>query len=153
MDADLCKRSQSTIASQAGPLVAENRSSQICERTEIRRLLEQSLAAKRRFRRTTLLQLGYSNDGYIQQRFPAWFVRSGKDCSTENCTPRGNEDGLVEALREVLSDTRRASKAARCVSTDTLRSHFPDLIAVFGHASASHVSSGCGTEKSTSVCA
>ncbi len=131
VDADLCKRiAVNYRQSGRSHWWRKPGAARICERTEIRRLLEQSLAAERPVSAHHIAaRLGYSNDGYIQQRFPALCRAIRQKIAAQKIARlAAMKTGLVEALRESPVPTlHELAKRLGCVSTDTLRSHFPDL--------------------------
>ena len=131
VDASLCKQiAVNYRQSGSSHWWRKSGATRICERTEIQRLLEQSLAAERPLSAHHIAaRLGYSNDGYIQQRFPALCraIRH-KIAALKIARLAAMKTGLVEALRESPVPTLHAlAKRLGCVSTDTLQSHFPDL--------------------------
>ena len=132
VDADLCKRiAVNYRQSGRSHWWRKPGATRICERTEIRRLLV-AIACRRvgRFRRTTLLpgsaivmMATFNSDS-----LPC-AARSGKRLQHRKSNSlAAMKTGLVEALRESPVPTlHELAKRLGCVSTDTLRSHFPDL--------------------------
>ena len=95
--------------------MAETRSGQDLRANRVRRLPERSLAAERPVSaHHVAARLGYRNDGYIQQRFPALCRAIRQKIAAQKIARlAAMKTGLVEALGESPVHTARASEAAR----------------------------------------
>lgn len=102
----------------------------ICERTAIRRLLEQSLAEERPISTHHIAAgLGYANDGYIRQRFPDLSRAISQKIAAQKIARLASlKSTLDDALRESsVPNLNRLTKRVGFASSDTLWNHFPDL--------------------------
>jgi hypothetical protein len=102
----------------------------ICERVDIRKLLERSLAEEHpRSLYALAVSLGYANEGYIQRKFPALCHAIRERIRSEKKARIGNmEETLKAALTEEtppsLEDVR---KRVGYLTSTVLRNHFPAL--------------------------
>jgi len=102
----------------------------ICERSKIRRLLEDSLAKERPVSVHYLsASLGYLNDGYIRQRFPDLCRAISQKIEAQKIARfAAVKRFLGEAVQECSVPTLHdLAKRLGYASADPLRRHFPDL--------------------------
>jgi len=105
-------------------------STRICETARLKEILKQSLKSPEPTSvHQIAAQLGYSNDGYIQQKFPQLCTAIGKKIArTKQARPARMRQVLENALREHPAPTLVELSQRLGYSTSTvLRTHEPDL--------------------------
>jgi hypothetical protein len=131
VDAELCKRIAANYRhSGRSHWWRRPGATRICERTAIKKLLEQSLAAERSISTHRIAaSLGYVNDGYIRQRFPDLSRALSQKIAVQKIARLAAiKNLLVDALRERPVPTlRNLAKRAGVASATTLLDRFPDL--------------------------
>lgn len=95
-------RAYSSCRRRSLSLVAKNGSARICERVDIRKLLERSLAEEHpRSLYALAVSLGYTNEGYIQRKFPQLCSAIREKIRSEK---RARISNMEEALKSALTE-------------------------------------------------
>lgn len=102
----------------------------ICERVDLRRILEQSLAQEWPVSPHRIAaSLGYANDGYLRRKFPDLCRAIAKKIAAQEAERLANmERYLTEALKEDPAPTLQdLGRRLGYSSSDCLQLHFPGL--------------------------
>jgi len=131
VDRDLCKQIAAKYRkSGRSHLWKKPNAERICERVDLRRLLEQSLAQERPVSPHRIAaSLGYANDGYLRLKFPDLCRAIAKKIAAQEAERLANmERYLTEALKEDPAPTLHDLGRRLGYSSSTcLQLHFPRL--------------------------